>query len=272
MLLAALSIHAIAHTQGFGKDMIFMNKVSIIVAAYNSEKYILETLESIEKQTYKNYEVIIIDDFSTDNTKEIVLRFIEGKSNYKVYTNKKNQGTVCSRNSAIDKADGQYICILDSDDVWHEKKLEKQMEILMDESIDLCFTSYSFIDKDSKAFGRPYIIPYDTGDYEKLLTENYIGCSTIAIKSEVLKRYKFSEEFIHEDYHLWLKLLKDAFKFKGSKEVLVKYRVLPGSRSYNKFKSSVNRYAIYRQSEHLSFFRSIRLMFLYLFHSIKKRL
>ncbi len=249
-----------------------MNKVSIIVAAYNSEKYILETLESIENQTYKNYEVIIIDDFSTDNTREIVLRFIAGKNNYKVFTNRKNQGTVYSRNRAIDKAGGQYICILDSDDVWDQKKLERQMEILTDDSIDLCFTSYSFIDKNSKVFGRPYIIPYDTGDYENLLTENYIGCSTIAIKSEVLKRYKFSDEFMHEDYHLWLKLLKDGLKFKGIKEVLVKYRVFLGSRSFNKLKSSINRFAIYRQSEHLSFVKSIRLMFLYLFHSIQKRL
>lgn len=241
----------------------YQTTFSIIIAVYNCEKYIIETLKSICEQTFEDYEVIIVDDCSSDNTFSIIEDYIANKDVFALYSNDKNMGVAFSRNFAIDKAHGEYICLLDGDDVWVANKLETQYEVLKDQQLDGCYTSYAFIDEQSKSIGKPYIVREGVLRYEKMLRQNFIGCSTIAIKSDILKNKKFSKDVAHEDYALWLKLIRIGFKLQGISKVLVTYRITKGSRSHNKIKAAINRFKIYRKCEKLSLSKSIRLFVLY---------
>ena len=243
---------------------------SVIVTAFNCEKYILETLKSIEKQTFQDYETIIIDDYSQDNTRSIINGFLE-KENWSLYSNRKNMGVVFSRNKAFELAKGKYIAIIDGDDVWEKDKLEKQYEILKNNDIGLCYTSYSFIDEDSKH--KKYIYKTkETATFNSLLKENYIGASTAVFKTEFVKKFKMDPSVVHEDYYYWLTLLKNGVKAQGIVEPLVKYRIHIQGRSYNKLEAAKNRFRIYRQHEKFSLIKSIVYFDSYVFHAIIKYL
>lgn len=243
---------------------------SIIIAIYNCEKYIIETLKSVNEQTYKDYEVIIIDDCSTDNTHCIVSDFISNKNRFSVYRNVKNMGVAFSRNYGIDLAKSEYICFLDGDDVWKPDKLAIQYSVLKPHKLDGCFTSYAFINEHSQNVGKPYIARDEVLTYKKMLRQNYIGCSTAVIKSEVIKSQRFLENMAHEDYALWLKLLSNGCKLRGIPDVFVSYRVVKGSRSHNKIKAAINRFRIYRRCEHIPVFKSILLFISYSISGIIK--
>lgn len=214
--------------------------------------------------------MIIIDDCSSDNTFRLIEDYITDKDRFKLYKNSKNMGVAFSRNYAIDIAKGKYICVLDGDDVWKAEKLEIQYEVLKDQRLDGCFTSYAFIDENSKNMGKPYIVEDDILTYDKMLRQNYIGCSTVALKSEVLKNEKFSKDVAHEDYALWLKLLRNGCNMQGISKQLVRYRVIKGSRSYNKMKAAINRFRIYRKCECIPVFKSILLFVSYVVYGIMK--
>ena len=242
---------------------------SVIVTAYNCEKYIIEALESVEKQTFKDYEVIVIDDKSNDTTHNLISEFIHDKINWALYINDVNKGVVYSRNKAIMLSKGKYIAILDGDDVWEKEKLEKQYQILKDDEIGLCYTSYSFIDEQSKSIKYVYRTK-ETARYNSLLMENYIGCSTVVLKSEIAKEYKMNHNVAHEDYYYWLTILKDGIKAKGILEPLVRYRIHDKSRSYNKFKAALARFNIFYKFEKLGLLRSILFFIYYSINATKK--
>ncbi len=243
---------------------------SVIVTAFNCEKYILETLKSIDAQTFKDYETIIINDFSEDNTEKIIRDFIN-KENWSLYSNNKNEGVVYSRNKAFEFAKGKYIAIIDGDDVWENDKLEKQYEILKNSDIGLCYTSYSFIDENAKSKRYIYKIK-ETATYSSLLKENYIGTSTAVFKTEYIKKFKMHPDVAHEDYYYWLTLLKNGAKAQGIIEPLVKYRIHGEGRSYNKLQAAKNRFKIYRLYEKLGLIKSSACFVSYVFHAIKKYL
>lgn len=242
---------------------------SIIITAYNCDAYILETLKSVESQTYKNYEVIIIDDNSIDKTYEIISCFIKGKGNWKLYSNDINKGVVYSRNKSFDLAKGKYIAILDGDDVWEKEKLEKQYKIVNNSEIGLCYTSYSFINEKSQPIKYVYKTK-ETATYNSLLKENYIGCSTVVLKADIGKKIKMNHGAAHEDYYYWLTLLKNGIKSKGIMDPLVKYRVHEKSRSYNKLRAARNRFNIYYRFEGLGLYKSIRCFIVYSFTALIK--
>ena len=127
--------------------------VSIITPAYNSEKYIAETILSVLAQSYQNWEMIIIDDSSTDKTAEIISSFQEKDSRIKYIYNSTNKGSAYSRNVALQKAKGKWIAFLDSDDLWHPKKLEKQIEFMKKNNYHFSYTNYCEIDENSKEKG-----------------------------------------------------------------------------------------------------------------------
>ena len=235
---------------------------SIIVTAYNSEKYIIEALKSVESQTYRNFEVLIIEDNSEDNTHNLISDFIRYRSNWKLYSNGQNKGIVYSRNRAFDLAIGKYIAILDGDDVWEKEKLEKQYQILKDDEFGLCYTSYSFINEQSTPVKYVYHTK-EIASYKSLLMENYIGCSTAVLKSDIAKGYKMNHNVAHEDYYYWLTLLKNGIKAKGIAEALTKYRIHDKSRSYNKMKSAKDRFVIYQKFEKLGLIKTLWNFFLY---------
>ena len=244
---------------------------SVIVTAYNCQHYILETLQSIESQDLNDYEVIVIEDCSRDKTAEVVKDYIEGKEGWQLHCNKANKGVAYSRNKGFDLASCDYIAILDGDDIWLENKLSTQYEIIKKYDVDLCFSSYSIMNYLSKR--TPYT--YKTRqkvDYQSLLKENYIGCSTVVFSSKILNDVKMNEKIYPEDYSFWLDILKLGYKAEGILEPLVLYRIHKKSLSFNKLNAAKHRFMIYRNNENLSLLQSIYYFIFYAFRASKKHL
>ena len=244
---------------------------SILLTVYNCEKYVLEALTSINSQSFSYYEVIIIDDTSTDSTIDRVNDYISGKSNWILYINEKNYGVSKMSNKGFNLCKGKYIAIFDWDDIWYREKLFKQHEFIIKYNLDFCYFSYSFIDEESREYSRIYYIKTDI-NYSTLIKDNYIGCSTVALSSEIIKKHQMRHDVEHEDYQFWLEIVKDGYVAKGINEPLVKYRIHDGSRSYNKIKAAINRFKIYYKYQNLGMVRNIYLFFCYTINGVPKTL
>jgi len=243
---------------------------SIIIPVYNCEKTIEETLESVLNQTISDYEIIIINDFSSDNTMEIVEKYKDKLNEIKVISNFKNLGVAESRNIGFKAAIGKYVALLDGDDVWTNDKLEKQRAVISKNNCDICCTAYNFIDSNSLMIKKTYNVPENL-DYNMLLKENYIGCSTVVIKKEILHGNSMNSKFQHEDYAFWLRLARHGAKIIGINEPLVYYRILADSRSFNKFKSAKGRFKIYLDQEKFGVIKSLYYFFHYAANGIMKK-
>lgn len=239
--------------------------VSVIIPVYNAEKTIEKTIQSVIDQTYSNIQIIIIDDKSIDNSLELIKKVSRKDTRIKVYMNDRNLGVAATRNRAIELSMGNFICFVDSDDIWKSGKIEKQINYIKKNDGDICYTSYEMIDRSSK---KVKCIVSDKVSYYDILKENIICCSTVMIKRNILIDNKFSKEFFHEDLVLWLQLLKQGYKALGIDEVLVTYR--KGGRSSNKLKASINRWMIYRRCEKINIFKSIYFFVTYSLNGIKK--
>lgn len=231
-------------------------KVSIIMPLYNSERYLEETLESVLNQTYKNWELIIVNDCSTDSSVEIVEKYIETEKKIKLFNLEKNSGPAVARNKAIEKASGKYIAFLDSDDLWYSDKLEKQLKFMVDNDYNFTATNYEQIDEFSNKTGK-VLKTKDKADYKKVLTSCPIGNLTVIYNVDKLGKFVIPNIRKRNDYVLWLQILKKEKYVYGLNEVLAQYRVHDKSISSNKFDLVKYHWHIYRKIENLSIFRSI---------------
>lgn len=244
---------------------------SIITPVYNCEKTLYQTLDSILSQTFEDYELVLVNDFSSDDTINIINDYKKKFKQITIINNIKNIGVAESRNIGIKNAAGIYIAFLDGDDIWMPDKLEKQKSLIENTNCDICCTSYDFIDENSQKIKNTYVVP-EYIDYEILLKQNYIGCSTAVVKRELLLKNPMDKNYQHEDYALWLKLSRNGAKIIGIKEPLVKYRILNSSRSYNKSKAAKGRMSIYINQEKLGLFKSLYYFIFYAFNGLKKKL
>lgn len=242
------------------------NLVSIIIPVYNASETIENTVKSVLNQSYTNFEMIIIDDCSTDNSFEIVDELSKRDSRIILHRNKNNLGVAKTRNFGITIAKGEFISFLDSDDIWKSSKLEKQLEYIKQKNADICYSSYEMINNNETS--RILRVVPEEINYKNLLKENVICCSTAIVKTDLLKKYPFETQFFHEDFVLWLKLLKRGFKAIGIQESLVIYR--KGGRSADKLKACKNRWIVYRKSEELSLILSTYYIISYAINGIKK--
>ena len=172
------------------REIAFENKakidyglVSIIMPNYNSEKYIKETIESVLAQTYQNWELIIVDDCSLDNSLELAKSFRDER--IKIFSMSKNGGAAIARNKAIKEAQGKWIAFLDSDDLWITEKLEKQIAYMSNNDISFSYTDYDVIDE-SNNFITVFIPKFDSCTYEDILKHNHMGCLTVVYDSSKL--------------------------------------------------------------------------------------
>lgn len=223
--------------------------ISIILPSYNSEKYVAETINSVLIQTYKNFELIIIDDASTDGSMNIINNIAKNESRIKIISLKKNGGVSNARNIGIANAQGKYISFIDSDDVWKNEKLEKQIHFLKANDLDLTFTGYEITFSNTNKEKKKIEVPTKL-DYKELLKGNPIACFTVVCKANVFKNILF-KKIHHEDYVMWLNLSKFC-KFGGLNETLGIYRKHEGSISSNKLKSAQWVWNIYRNEEKLN--------------------
>ena len=244
--------------------------ISIITPLYNSKQYILETIQSVLSQTYANWEMIIIDDASTDGSDEIIKSFSIKDERIKFIKLDLNQGPAFARNKGIKEASGRYIAFLDSDDLWMPEKLEKQIEFMDDHKTPLSFTAYQKIEENGKYRGQININKIQIG-YSDLLKTNHIGCLTAIMDTKLLdgKIYMPLIEKRH-DHGLWLSILKQGHMAYGLNEVLAAYRCRKDSISNNKVKTIPYQWKLYRKHENLNLMNSIFYMISYALHGFAK--
>lgn len=211
-----------------------MNKISIIMPVYNSLEFLKETIDSVKLQTYKNWELIIVDDNSTDGSRKYLIKKYRSEKKIKIFFNKKNYGPGYSRNKAIEKSSGNFLAFLDSDDLWVKTKLLDQMHFLRKNNLNLCHTNIIY-KKKNNFYKRIYKIPKILG-YQDLLYNNYITTSSVMIRKVKNFNYKFNN-CGYDDYVFWLKILKKKNKFFLFKKYLTIYKFRKNSVSSNKFKS-----------------------------------
>ena len=243
--------------------------VSVIMPAYNCEKYIEAAIRSVVSQTFTDWELIVLDDGSSDSTREIIDRLAAEDDRIVPMPNERNMGVAKTRNRGLDISRGRYVALLDSDDIWLSGKLEEQIKKLQAENAGICYCSYSIIDSEGSKVKKDYIVPKNV-DFPLLLKENYIGCSTVVIDREILGENRFLTDYYHEDYVLWLELLRGGAKAVGCTETLAEWRYIRNSRSFNKKQSALNRWDIYRNHLKLSVAHSLCSFLNYAFRGFKK--
>ncbi len=222
--------------------------VSIITPSYNTAKYIGETIRSVQAQTYENWEMIIVDDCSTDNTDEVVLEYLSD-TRIKYLKNDKNSGAAISRNYALREARGKWIAFLDSDDIWMPTKLEKQIAFMVSGGYHFSYTQYEEIDEQSKPLG---VLVTGPKRITKRGMYNYchVGCLTVMYDAEYVGLIQIEDIKKNNDYAMWLKVCKRAECFL-LEEPLAKYRRgRVGSISTYGYSTLIKwHYRLYREAE-----------------------
>lgn len=246
-----------------------MTEVSIITPCYNSEQFIADTIESVLEQTFQNWEMIIVDDKSSDNSVSIVKEYSKKDKRIKLICLENNSGSpTIPRNKGISIAKGRFIAFLDSDDLWSPTKLEEQIHLFQENNVAIVFSNYEKIDEEGMKKNRIIKAPAFV-KYKDLLKGNSIACSTAIYDSKKVGKIYFVNQR-HEDYILWLSILKKGYIGKNSNTITTFYRVRKSSISANKIKVIKWTWNIYRKTENLSLTSSIFYMFTYLYKSLKK--
>lgn len=244
--------------------------VSILMPAYNSSRWIEETVRCVQAQTYANWELIIADDASFDDTVQKVEKFIPADSRIRLLKTDVNRGAGNARNRALRKAKGRYVAYLDSDDLWVPVKLEHQLKYMRDHNHVMCYTDYDIVDENG-VYRKTVHVP-ETVNYEQYLRRP-ITCShsimfdTYAIDKKLLLMPDIRRG---QDGATWLQVLKTGVTGHALSEPLAKYRRHKGSLSNNKLNAVKRMWYLYRKVEKLSFFYSSECFVSYAFNAVKK--
>ncbi|TYB96326.1 MAG: glycosyltransferase family 2 protein [Kosmotoga sp.] len=229
--------------------------VSIITPLYNSKKFIADTLESVINQSYTNWEMLIVDDCSTDNGAKIVKKYSQNDNRIKYFKQNINKGPAKTRNKAIKLANGRYIAFLDSDDLWKKNKLKKQLEYMKNNDFAFTFTRYQKINENGEKKGH-ISVPKKV-NYKELLKHNVIGCLTAMYDIRAIGKVYMPDILRRQDYGLWLRILKKVKYAYGLDENLAYYRVRKNTVSSNKIKAAQYQWKIYRSVENLNLLKSM---------------
>lgn len=229
--------------------------ISIIMPSYNAEAFIEKSLDSILAQTYKEWELIITDDCSTDSTKDIIYTYTKKNKRIKIIPLESNHGPGDARNKAIEVAQGRYITFLDSDDLWIPEKLEKQLSFMEDNNLSFSYASYFLIDEEDNDIGSFHTLPKIT--YHSMLKTCSVGCLTAMYDSKKLGKMYMPSMSKGEDYVLWLNIIKKIQITKGILEPLGYYRIRASSASSDKIHAAKKQWDIYYKIEKLNLFKSM---------------
>ena len=240
--------------------------VSVIMPAYNAEKYISQSIESVINQSYQNWELLITDDRSSDNTQRIVEKYCIDDKRIKLFINKENGGAGVARNNSIKEANGRFIAFLDSDDQWLPEKLIKQISFMLKNNFAFTFTAYQKLEQGKL---KGIITPPKFTTYNKLLSSNVIGCLTAIYDAEMVGKQYMPLIRKRQDMGLWLSILKNLPKAYSLTEVLAIYRTDSGM-SQNKLLILRWQWCFYRDEMNLSYLSSIKNFCMYLYFGFKK--
>ncbi|WP_289043701.1 glycosyltransferase family 2 protein [uncultured Olleya sp.] len=248
--------------------------VSIITPLYNSEKFIVQTINSILNQTYTNWELILVDDCSTDATLQIVEEYTKQYSNMYLLKNQVNFGAAISRNKAILQANGKFIAFLDADDLWISNKLEFQVDFMQQHNCDVSYTSYYQIDENGNLLNK-LVKALPKLSYNKYLKTNYIGNLTGMYNVATLGKITSPNLRKRQDWLLWLSAIKKSGKpALGISKPLAYYRLRSNSISSNKIRLLKYNFLVYKKGLGFSYVKSIYYMCLFVWEQffIKSKL
>lgn len=244
--------------------------VSIVMPSYNTGRFISESIQSIIDQTYENWELLIVDDHSEDDTAEKVKRFSDSRIKY--YEAKKNRGAAACRNKALQEVQGRWIAFLDSDDLWYPDKLRRQIDFMVDRNIAFSYTAYEKIDEESRGLNV-----YVSGPRKickmKMYDYCWPGCLTVMFDSRILsEKLQVNNIRKNNDYAMWLVLTRYAECYLLN-EILAKYRVRNGSISSEKYISLIKwHYKLFREAENLNAMKSFCFTIRNMYYGIVKKL
>jgi teichuronic acid biosynthesis glycosyltransferase TuaG len=244
--------------------------VSIITPCYNSAGFVAETIQSVLAQTYKPWELIIVDDKSKDDTCKLVEEFRAERPNITLIQLAENGGVANARNVGLTAAKGRYVAFLDSDDIWLSDKLAKQVAYMEEKGLPMSFCAYQRINEQGSIISSIIGVPNNV-NYQQLLSHNVIIFSTSMVLKSAIGDLKFKKAG-HEDWIFWLDLFKKCGQGYGIKEPLALYRIRDNSVSSNKFKAASYTWKILRENEKIGLLKSMYLFSKYAFATVWKRL
>jgi teichuronic acid biosynthesis glycosyltransferase TuaG len=246
-------------------------KVSIITPVYNAEKWIRSTIESVIAQSHKNWEHILVDDCSTDQSFDLMKKIISDDDRFILIKNIANKGPAYSRNTAINMASGKYLAFLDADDIWDSLKLTKQIQFMEKNNLAISHHCYGLISEVS-SIPKGVIRGSDILNYSEFHKSRGIGyCLTFMVNMEISGRPVFPTDPIFriaEDFLAFSPIIR-MHESKLLDEPLGAYRIIVGSRSSNKIRAALTIWNVYFRKEGLGFFRSSWYWTFYIFNSLR---
>ena len=246
--------------------------VSIIVPVYNAQKFLPYTIETVQNQTYENWELIFVNDCTPDNSVDVITEFASKDNRIKLFEQEQNGGAALARNRGIKESKGKYICFLDSDDLWDKEKLEKQIKFMKENDCEFSFTSYEFADENGIPNGKKVHVP-STITYKQALKNTTIWTSTVMLDMTKLTKDDIYMPNVRrgQDTATWWKILKKIKCAYGLDYNLSFYRRTNDSLSSNKITALKRTWNLYRNVEHLSLIKSSYNFLWYCFNAVRRR-
>ncbi len=250
-----------------------VNLVSIITPIYNCEKLIAETIQCVQAQTYQNWELLLVDDCSTDSSAEVIQSFVKNDSRVKYFKLEKNSGAAVARNKALEESKGRFVAYLDADDLWKKEKLEKQVKYMLEHHYAFTCTDYEKLDEAGNSLGKIVKIPARV-NYNLFLRNTIIQTVCVMVDTQITGKELLVMPNIRrrQDAATWCQLLKNGYDCYEVPETLSYYRVVKNSLSSNKWKAVKMNWYWYRNIEKLPLWKACYCFVGYAFHAVKKRI
>jgi teichuronic acid biosynthesis glycosyltransferase TuaG len=247
--------------------------ISIIVPVYNAEKYIISTIDCVRRQSFTNWELLLVEDCGTDSSRTLINDYIRqiGDDRIHLICQPSNMGAAKARNRGLAEAKGRYIAYIDADDIWEWNKLEREMAFMKEKKAGFVFTGYEFADESGAGLGKIVRVP-ERLTYRQALKNTTIFTSTVMFDTDKIDKEQLNmPEIKSEDTALWWKLLRMGYVAWGLNENLVKYRRSENTLSSNKLEAVRRVWNLYRKSENMGIIRSIWYFFFWGFNAVRRR-
>jgi len=246
--------------------------VSIVVPVYNAARFMDDTIQTVLNQTYQNWELLLVDDCSSDDSVQIIKMYQKNDNRIKLFKLSENSGAAIARNTGIDKAKGRYLAFLDADDLWVKNKLELQVAFMQEKNAAFSFTGYEFAEENGKPNGKKVQVP-KTITYKQALKNTTIWTSTVMLNTQKLKKDTMHMPLVKrgQDTATWWKILKIIDNAYGLNEIFSYYRRTAESLSANKLTALKRTWNLYRDVEKLRFISSTYNFSWYLVNAILRR-
>ena len=248
------------------------NMVSIIIPVYKVENYVARTIQSILNQTYSNWELLLVDDCSPDASAVVISEYTKKDNRIKYFKQAYNQGAAAARNRGLLEAKGQYVAFLDADDMWDEKKLESQLQLMKEKNCGFSYCALRMVDVNDKVIKQIIPVP-SIVTYKTLLKRTVIATSTVVVDRKIAGEFKIpriDKVLGGEDYEAWLMLLKRMEYAVGIQQPMFSYRDTPNSLSSNKVKGLKKVYVIQRRFEKIGVIQAAYNTFCFGVYAFKK--